>query len=118
MINTEQSQKHRLISAKRYENSDIFNRQPATPSHSFSSNNIGNFNSINNNNNNNGTNSNYNYNNNNFNSFKVSNSKQSNNSINRGVYEESRNEKKLIENPKTKRPDFIRNPFASQITIK
>ncbi len=54
-------------------------------------------------------------NNNTINSFKQSNIK---NNSNRNIFEESRNEKRLIENSKSKRPDFIRNPFTSQITIK
>jgi len=110
MINTEPSQKQRPVSSRRYENNDIFNRQPVNTS--YTNNNYGiSYNSNNNNN--------YNYNsNNNYNSFKVSNAKNGNNNINRSVFEESKNEKKLIEYTKTKRPDYIKNPFVSQITIK
>lgn len=51
-------------------------------------------------------------NNNDVNSFKNC------NNTNRSVFGESRNEKKLIDNGRVKRPDFIRNPFISQISIK
>lgn len=102
MINTEPSQRSRLISARRYETSDIFNRNPANNT----KNNLNNHNA--------GMNTTTNTNYNNYNSFKVSNAKPP---VNRNIYEESKGEKKLIDNGKSKRPDFIRNPFASQITI-
>jgi hypothetical protein len=100
MINTEPSQKQRLISSRRYECNDIFNRQPVAQG----------------NNNNSGCS--YYVNQNNFNSFKVSNSKNMSNAGNKSVFEESKNEKKLIEYTKSKRPEYIKNPFASQISIK
>jgi len=100
MINTEPTQKHRLVSARKYETNDIFNRQPTAPGNTANS-----------------VSSSYVH-QNNFNSFKVSNSKNSSNAVNRSVFEESKNEKKLIEYTKSKRPEYIRNPFASQITIK
>lgn len=101
MINLEPAQKQRLVSARKYETNDIFNRQPIAPGNGAGS-----------------GSSNY-VNQNNFNSFKVSNAKNnSSNAVNRTVFEESKNEKKLIEYTKTKRPEYIRNPFASQITIK
>lgn len=85
-INSEQKEKLRMTSTKRFENNDIFN--------------------VNYSNNQNNNNHNVIY-----NSFNVSNSKSK-------IFETSNNEKRLIENPKSKRPDFIRNPFSSQITIK
>lgn len=100
MINTEPSQRQRLISARRYESNDIFNRLPITHGNVAS---CGSSNYVNQNN---------------FNSFKISHAKNSNNNVNRSVFEESRNEKKLIEFTKSKRPEYIKNPFASQITIK
>jgi len=92
-INTEPIRKTRLISVKRYESNDIFKDKPVNVTQSY--NNI-----------------------HNFNSFKVSNSKINNISVNRSIFEESKKEKKLIEYTKSKRPDYIRNPFTSQITIK
>lgn len=74
-----ESNNTRLMSGKRYEKSDIFNRQPV---------------------------------NNDINSFKNCYSN------NRSIFNESRNEKKLIDDGRTKRPEFIRNPFISQISIK
>ena len=53
-----------------------------------------------------------NNNNSDFNSFKT------NNNVNRSIFHESKNEKKLIDHGRTLRPDFIRNPFISQISIK
>lgn len=100
MINTEPSQKQRLISARRYENNDIFNRQPTARVNDVSA----------------GSSSYLNQ--NNFNSFKVSHAKNNSNAVNRSVFQESKNEKKLIEYTRSKRPEYIRNPFASQITIK
>ncbi len=101
MLNTEPTQKHRLVSARKYENNDIFNRQPIAPGNGSGP-----------------GSSNY-ANQNNFNSFKISNAKNnSSNAVHRAVFEESKNEKKLIEYTKSKRPEYIKNPFTSQITIK
>lgn len=51
---------------------------------------------------------------NNYNSFRGSNKKVEN--TNR-IFGQSNDEKKLIANPKSKRPDQIRNVFSSQISI-
>lgn len=81
MMNTESTHRTRPVSSRKYQTSDIFNRQSTNV-------------------------------NNDVNSFKT------NNNVNRSIFNESRNEKKLIDYGKTKRPDFIKNPFISQISIK
>lgn len=57
-----------------------------------------------------GNNINRNNNDNSFNSFK------NNNNVNRSLFAESKNEKKLIDSGRIRRPDFIKNPFVSQIS--
>ena len=81
MVNSEVANKTRVMSSKRYQTSDIFNRQPVNV-------------------------------NNDVNSFKNC------HNTNRSIFDESRNEKKFIDSGRTKRPEFIRNPFISQISIK
>lgn len=43
--------------------------------------------------------------------------RKANSNIRQNVFSESKEEKKLVPHPKSHRPDYIRNPFVSQIQI-
>jgi hypothetical protein len=87
-VNTTQDERRYNYNPKKYQTNDIFNTKT----------------NINTNN--------YNNTKENYNSFNVSNKRP----LSR-VFEQSNQEKRLIEHPKARRPDQVRNPYTSQFTL-